>query len=182
MKHISTLLIFSFLSLTGFSQKYMTKNGYIGFYSHTPIEDIKADNNQVASVLDIASGDLVFQVLIKSFRFEKALMEEHFNENYMESEEFPKSIFKGKIINITDVDFAKPGIYPVKVEGEMNMHGVSKPFSTAGTLEVLADGIEAVSKFMIRPEDYGIKIPGLVRNKISENIEVSVRIKYSGIQ
>jgi hypothetical protein len=79
------------LALPSDAQKYMTRNGYIGFFSHTAMEDIKADNNQVASVLDITTGGIVFQVLIKSFHFEKALMEEHFNENYLESEKFPKS-------------------------------------------------------------------------------------------
>ena len=182
MKKYILVLGILILGINLSAQKYSTKNGYVGFFSSTPVEDIKADNNQVASIIDASNGDMVFQVLIRSFHFEKKLMEEHFNENYMESEQFPKAIFKGKISNIAEVDFAKPGIYPVKVEGEMSMHGVSNAFATAGTLEVLSDGIEAVSKFMIRPEDYGIKIPGIVRNKIAENIEVSVRIKYSGKQ
>ena len=81
------LLTFVFGS---YAQKYMTRNGYIGFYSHTPIEDIQADNNQVASILDASNGELVFQVLLKSFRFEKKLMEEHFNENYVESDKYTK--------------------------------------------------------------------------------------------
>ena len=95
------------------AQKFMTKNGFISFYGHTPMEDIKADNNQVASVLDISTGDLVFQVLIKSFHFDRALMEEHFNENYMESDKFPKASFKGKITNLQSVNFSKNGTYDV---------------------------------------------------------------------
>ena len=90
MKHLFFLIFFLIIILSANAQKYMTKNGYIGFYSHTPLEDIKADNNQVAGVLDISTGEMVFQVLIKSFHFERALMEEHFNENYMESEKYPK--------------------------------------------------------------------------------------------
>jgi hypothetical protein len=173
---LSAVIVLAGLSLN--AQKYSTKNGFVGFYSHTAFEDIKADNNQVASILDASTGDIVFQLLNKAFHFEKALMEEHFNENYMESETFPKATFKGKIDNIKDVDLSKPGKYKVNVSGEMSMHGVTKSFSTPGTLEVTADGLVAVSDFRIKPEDYGITIPGVVREKISENMTVSVNIKY----
>ena len=85
--------------------RYFTKTGTISFYSHTPMEDINAKNHQVTSFLDIDSGEMVFAVLIRSFEFKKSLMEEHFNENYMDSEKFPKSQFKGSIVNIKDIDF-----------------------------------------------------------------------------
>jgi polyisoprenoid-binding protein YceI len=178
MKRSIILFAATFLFLTANAQKYMTKNGYIGFFSHTTMEDIKADNNQVASVFDISTGDLVFQVLIKSFHFEKALMEEHFNENYMESDKFPKSTFKGRIANLAAVDFAKPGKYNVTVEGDLNMHDVTNKVSVAGTIEVVAGGINAASKFNIVPEDYKIAIPGVVKDNISKNLEVTVTIKY----
>jgi len=181
MKHITALLIFSFLYMTGFSQKYMTKNGYIGFYSHTPIEDIKADNNQVASVLDIASGDLVFQVLIRSFHFEKALMEEHFNENYMESEKYPKALFKGKITSISAVDFSKNGTYEATVAGDLTIHNVTNKISTKGTIEIVTGGINATSKFNIVPEDYKISIPWIIRDKINKTLEVTVTMKYTPV-
>ncbi|MBK7132224.1 MAG: YceI family protein [Bacteroidales bacterium] len=181
MKHLTALLIFSLLTLTGFSQKYMTKNGYIGFYSHTPIEDIKADNNQVASVLDIATGDLVFQVLIRSFHFEKALMEEHFNENYMESEKYPKALFKGKITNISSVNFSKIGAYEVIVEGDLTIHNVTNKISTKGTIEIVTGGINATSKFNIVPEDYKITIPWIIRDKINKTLEVTVTMKYTPV-
>lgn len=175
------LLIFGILllSLNLSAQKFSTKNGYAGFYSHTPVEDVKADNNQVASIFDATTGDIVFQILNKSFHFDRALMEEHFNENYMESEKFPKSTFKGKITNISEVNCAKPGLYNVKVDGEMNMHGVAKAFSTTGTIEVVTDGILAKSKFNVKPEDYGIIIPGLIREKIAKEMEITINIKYS---
>lgn len=181
MKHLTALLIFSILYLTSYSQKYMTKNGYIGFYSHTPIEDIKADNNQVASVLDIATGDLVFQVLIRSFHFEKALMEEHFNENYMESEKYPKALFKGKITNISSVNFSKIGAYEVIVEGDLTIHNVTNKISTKGTIEIVTGGINATSKFNIVPEDYKIIIPWIIRDKINKTLEVTVTMKYTPV-
>jgi polyisoprenoid-binding protein YceI len=164
------------------AQKYMTRTGYTGFYSHTPMEDIKADNNQVASVLDVSTGELVFQVLIKSFRFEKALMEVHFNENYMESDKYPRASFKGKITNIQSLDLTKAGKYDVTVEGELNLHNVTKNISVTGTLEVAGGGITASSKFNISPEDYKINIPGVVRDKIAKSVEVTVTIKYSPVE
>jgi polyisoprenoid-binding protein YceI len=178
MKRIIIFITFTFLFLAVNAQKYMTRNGYIGFYSHTAMEDIKGDNNQVASVLDISTGEFVFQVLIKSFHFEKALMEEHFNENYMESEKFPKSTFKGKIMNLASIDFSKPGNYDVTVEGDLNIHNVTNKVTVKGNIEVISVGINANSKFNIVPEDYKINIPGVVRDNIAKNLEVTVTMKY----
>ena len=181
MKRVFFLLILLSLFFSVNAQKYITKNGYIGFFSHTPMEDVKADNNQVASVLDISTGEVVFQVLIKSFHFDRALMEEHFNENYMESDKIPKSSFKGKITNLSSVDFKKNGVYEVTVEGDLTIHDVTNKISTKGTLEIVSGGINASSKFNIVPEDYKINIPGLVREKIANNMEVTVTMKYSPV-
>ena len=182
MKRIVILFTISFLFLAANGQKFMTKNGYIGFSSHTALDDIKADNNQVAAVLDISTGDMVFQVLIKSFHFEKALMEEHFNENYMESDKFPKSTFRGKITNLSSIDFSKPGKYDVTVEGDLNMHDVTNKVSVKGTFEVVQGGVNASSKFNIVPEDYKINIPGVVRDNIAKTLEVTVTIKYAPVE
>jgi hypothetical protein len=160
------------------AQKYMTKNGYIGFFSHTPMEDIKGDNNQVAGVLDISTGEMVFQVLIKSFHFESALMEEHFNENYMESDKFPKSSFKGKITNLSSVNFSKYGTYDVTVEGDLTIHDVTNKILSKGTIEIVTGGINAKSIFNLVPEDFKISIPGVVREKINKNMEVTVALNY----
>jgi hypothetical protein len=157
----------------------MTKNGYIGFYSHTPMEDIKADNNQVVSVLDTSTGDLVFQALIKSFHFDRALMEEHFNENYMESDKIPKSMFKGKITNLSSVNFSKTGTYEITVEGDLTIHDITNKISAKGTLEVGTGEINANSKFKIVPEDYKITIPGVVKDKFDKAMEVTVAMKYT---
>jgi hypothetical protein len=159
----------------------MTKNGFVGFFSHTQMEDIKGDNNQVVSALDVSTGDIVFQALIKSFHFDRALMEEHFNENYMESDKFPKTTFKGKITNLSSVNFSRNGTYEVTVEGDLTIHDVTNKISTRGTLEVVAGGINATSKFSLVPEDYKINIPGVVREKINKNLEVTVNMKYTPV-
>lgn len=179
MKRLILSVIILSLVASVNAQKFMTKNGFISFFGHTPMEDIKADNNQVASVLDVSTGDLVFQVLIKSFHFDRALMEEHFNENYMESDKFPKATFKGKIINLQSVNFAKNGTYDVTVEGDLTIRDATNKINAKGTIEVVAGGLNANSKFLISPEDYKINIPGVVREKIAKNLEVTVTIKYS---
>jgi len=179
MKRLIVLFFLFNLVLAVNAQKYMTKNGFIGFYSHTPMEDIKAENNQVVGALDISTGEMVFQALIKSFHFDRALMEEHFNENYMESDKIPKSMFKGKITNLSAVDFTKNGIYDVTVEGDLTIHDVTNKITTKGTIEVVSGGINANSKFNIIPEDYKITIPGVVREKINKNLEVTIAMKYA---
>ena len=179
MKYYLLIILSLGFFLTASGQKYMTKNGYIGLFSHTPLEDIKADNNQVASVLDASTGEIVFQVLLKSFHFQKTLMEEHFNENYVESDKIPKSTFSGRITNLSAIDFSKNGVYDVNVDGDLMIHGVTKKVAAKGSIEIVAGGINANSKFVIVPEDYNIKIPGVVRNNIAKTIEITVTMKYS---
>ena len=179
MKRLSVLFFLLTIAFAVNAQKYMTRNGYIGFFSHTPMEDIKGDNNQVSGVLDIATGEMVFQALIKSFHFDRALMEEHFNENYMESDKIPKTTFKGKITNLSSVNFSKNGTYEITVEGDLMIHDFTNRITTKGTLEVVDGGINANSKFNIVPEDYKIAIPGVVREKINKDLEVTVAMKYA---
>lgn len=162
------------------AQKYMTKNGNISFFSETPMETIKADNSQVNAALDAQSGDIVFKVLIKSFQFPKALMQEHFNENYMESDKYPNSIFKGKITNLSTIDFSKEGTYDSVIEGDMTIHGVTKAISVKGTFTVKSgEMIHGQSKFLVQVADYDIKISGTVINNIAESIEVIVDIELA---
>jgi hypothetical protein len=179
MRQIFIIFLVLACGIPAQAQKYMTKNGYIGFYSLTPMEEIKADNNQAASVLDASSGEIVFQALIKSFHFERALMEEHFNENYMESDKYPKATFKGRISDPASVDFSKNGKYEVTVDGDLNIHNITKKITVKGIIEVMGGSVNASSKFNIVPEDYGIAIPGVVREKINKNLEVTVLMKYT---
>lgn len=177
-------IIFLFISLflaTGFanSQRYVSRNGHVWFYSHTPVEDIEAHNNQVAGILDVASGNMQFSMLMKSFEFRVALMQEHFNENYMESDDFPKADFTGKITNLADVDFTKNGSYPAEVSGEITIHGVKKNINTPGTIVVSQGKIDATSKFIVKPQDFDIDIPDVVRDRIASEVEVNVDIAFT---
>jgi polyisoprenoid-binding protein YceI len=169
--------VIAMLCLTGslaHAQKWMTRTGKVSFFSSTSVENIEAFNNEAASVVDARTGDVAFIVPVKSFKFEKALMQEHFNENYMESDKFPKAEYKGKITNIADVNFSKDGIYNVKTTGRLTMHGVTKEVTTGGTIVVKAGTATIKSKFMVAPADYKIKVPAVTASKIASKIEVTV--------
>jgi len=156
------------------AQKWMTRTGKVSFFSSTSVENIEAFNNETASVVDAKTGDVVFMVPIKSFKFEKALMQEHFNENYMESDKYPKAEYKGKIVNLKDVNFSKDGSYSVRTNGKLTMHGVTKDVVSSGTIVVKSGVATVKSKFNVSPQDYGIKIPSIAASKIASNIEVTV--------
>jgi hypothetical protein len=162
------------ITATAKAQKAYTKNGIVSFFSSTKMEDIKADNNQVLCVLNVQNGDLQFSLLNKGFHFAKALMEEHFNENYMESSKYPKSAFKGAIADFGKVDFNKDGSYPVSVKGDLTIHGVTKNITAPGTITIKGGKINATSKFKAILADYKIAVPGAVKNNISETIEITV--------
>jgi polyisoprenoid-binding protein YceI len=162
--------------INGYAQTYVTKNGMIRFYSEAPLEKIEAVNRQVNTALLVSTGDFVFKVLIKSFNFEKALMQEHFNENYLESDKYPEATFLGKITNIKDINFTKEGIYPATVEGKLTIHGQTQLVKQNGTLEIKNGAVTAKSKFNILLSDYNISIPNTVVNKISKSIEVTVEV------
>ena len=170
-KILLTAALFAALN-PAFAQKFMTRTGKITFFSGTSVENIEAINNDVASVIDGKSGDVMFQVPIKSFHFEKQLMQEHFNENYMESDKFPKAEFRGKIDNAAAL--TKDGTYNVKASGKLTMHGVTRDVTTNGTVTVKGGVVTVNSKFKVKPADYGIKIPSVVASKIAEQIEVTV--------
>jgi polyisoprenoid-binding protein YceI len=143
------------------------------------MEEIEAHNRQVVSSLDCSTGDIAFLLLIKSFEFKRALMQEHFNEEYMESDKLPKAGFKGKITNLKQIDFKKDGTYPAEVTGDLTIHGVTKSVTFKGTLEIKGTTITANSKFVLIPQDYGIKIPSLVENKIAKEMQVTVDASYN---
>jgi polyisoprenoid-binding protein YceI len=157
----------------------MTRNGQISFFSSTPLEDIKATNNEVASVVNKKTGSVQFIVLIKSFQFRKAAMQGHFNgKDYMDSDRYPKAELKGNIANINTVDFTKDGTYPVTVEGTLNMHGVSNKIRIPGNIIVKGNTITASSVFTIKLADYQISVPTIVSKKVAEKVEVTVNCNY----
>lgn len=169
----ATLFLLSFAS---HAQIYNTKTGVIYFVSDAKLEKNEATNKQVNSALNTATGEFGFKVLIKSFEFEKALMQEHFNENYMESDKFPLSTFSGKVTNLKDINFGKDGVYNATVEGDLTIHGVTNKVKESGTFEVKGGKIRGRSTFTIKLKDYNIAIPTAVFNKLSETIRIDVDV------
>ena len=177
MKLILFAFVFGLVLLCpamAFSQRYSTRNAFVGFYSKTALEYIKAENNQVFAIIEPATKKLAFSLLVKGFIFAKELMQEHFNENYVESDKYPKANFTGTYTG--DVDLNKDGVYKVMVKGELNLHNVTKPVETPATLEVKAGHLIGVTEFKAKPEDYNIPIPSIVRDKIDKDIQVKIRI------
>jgi hypothetical protein len=162
--------------------KYMTKTGLISFFSASIMEDIEARNNKVAAVLDLATGQLAFAVPIREFQFKRTLMQEHFNENYMESEKYPKATFTGQVVNAAQVVKLLPtGAQNVEVEGQMTMHGVSHKVAVSGTLQQRDGQLIVFAYFNIAPADYAIDIPLLVREHIAKSVSVRVNLTCDAV-
>jgi len=170
------LISLTFFSLFSFSQeKFISRNGLIQFIASTPLETIDPVNNHVSCILDTENGNLVFQMKMISFKFEKALMEEHFNEKYVESDKFPKSTFVGKIQNWDD--FIWNGTEQnIVVKGKIIIHGIEKAIIVKGLIGTSKSTISLSSSFDIIISDFGIEIPRLVRDKISETVKVEVNV------
>ena len=163
--------VITLIGLSATAQKFMTRSGKVTFFSATPVENIEAFNNETAAAINSATGDVVFQVPIKSFKFENQLMQEHFNESYMESDKFPKAEFKGKM---APADISKDGTYKTMVSGKMTIHGVTKDIQIPGTITVKGGELTMNAKFMVATADYKINIPSLAAGKIAKQIEVTV--------
>src|SRR4030095_1477645 len=174
--------VFSLLMLScigaNAQDRLLTRNGSISFYSKAPLEDIEANTQTAVSVLDKKTGQLEFSVLIKSFAFEKALMQEHFNENYLESDKFPKSVFKGRIDDVSKVNFDTDGKYNVSVTGDLTIHGQSQKVTTPAVITVQKGIASASAEFDIILSDYKIAIPSLAQDKISKTVRIAVNLKY----
>ena len=177
MKHTLVLLL---VLLTGNYLKaqdvLVSKNATVSFYSSTVLEDIEAKSTAASSALNAKTGELIFKVNNTSFEFRKKLMQEHFNENYMESDRYPQSEFKGKLTG--DYNLKTNGTYTVKAEGVLSIHGVSKNYSTVAELTVNNGNVSARATFKVRIADHKIQIPSLVFKKIAEFVDVKIQALY----
>lgn len=171
---IFVLFIFFIFYSSAFAQKYFTKTGQISFYSKAALENIEAHSKTALAIFDTESGNFEWSVLIKSFQFEKALMQEHFNENYMESHKFPKAVFKGKIDDFHKIDFSQNGNHSLKVTGKLTIHGVTNDFSANGTITIADGEILCNSEIDVILADYNIAIPSVVRDNIAKNVKIKV--------
>ncbi|MDB5120352.1 MAG: YceI family protein [Sphingobacteriales bacterium] len=179
MTKIASILFLS-LFLFAFQEKqniFLSNAIETGIYSEAPLENIAAISKKGISVYNIEKGEIQFNIPIKSLKFKKSLMEEHFNENYMESDKYPFAKFKGKVNQA--IDLSKNGEYPVTVSGDLDVHGVKKQRTINGTIKVNNGSISVFSKFDVLCKDHDIKIPQLVFQKIAETIQVTISGNYN---
>jgi hypothetical protein len=173
---MNKILLFGLLSLMGHSAlaqtRYMDRAGKASFFSEAPLENIEAHSDQALYILDTSTGEVAASMLMKSFRFKKALMQEHFNEKYVESDKYPKATFEGKITNFSEINLTQNGTYTANVTGEITIHGETRPLETQVELVVRDNTIAASSTFPLRVKDFKITIPSLVARNIAEVIEV----------
>lgn len=171
-------MLFLALSLVLEAQKLVARNAVVSFNATTPLEDIVAHNRQAVSIIDPKAGTIAFNLLVKSFEFRIALMQEHFNENYMESDKYPKSSFNGKISNNSEINYNNDGVYKAQVEGDLTIHNVTRKIQATGSIEVKGDVVTVRSEFIVKPADYNISIPAIVENKIAKDVKVTVNGIY----
>lgn len=174
MKWRLFLGLFWVVALEGNAQKFVAEKSVITFFSDALIEDITATNSKTVSILNKQSGELAFAVPIREFKFEKKLMQQHFNEKYMESEKYPKASFSGVLQNF---DASRTGVQNVKAKGKLTIHGVTREVEIEGTADV-SDKIILKSKFPVKLADYKVEIPQLVFQNIAETVDVTVDITY----
>lgn len=158
-----------------YEQKFFTKNAEVSFYSDTPMEKIEAHNKSSVCVIDFSDGRIEFSTLIKGFQFEKALMQEHFNENYMESDKFPKSQFKGQIMNYTMIDPGQNKRHKVMVNGDLTIHGITKNITAEADIVTKAGEVVAEAEFDILVADFGIQIPAVVKDNIARSVKINIK-------
>lgn len=159
-----------------FSQRYIAEHGLISFYSDAPVEDITATNNNVTSIFTASTGAIAFSVPISDFEFEKKLMKEHFNDKYMESTRFPRSTFAGTIAGYS---MTTTGQQRVRAQGKLTIHGIVKDIDVPGSFEVSNGTIKMKTRFNVLVADYGIKIPQILWQNISDQIQVTVDLTYN---
>ncbi len=178
MKQWIVFIVFlGFINVANSQRLFSTKTGQITFESKAPLEDIEARNNEVESKLLSANGQIVFTLLMKGFQFENQLMEDHFNENYVESDKFPKATFTGVITNIKEINFKKNGVYPAKASGSLTIHGITQQIASDGEVTIKDGKVSIVDTFNIKLKDYNIG-GNLIGKKIAESVTIKVNCQY----
>lgn len=161
----------------GQSQRLIDRSGTVTFFSEAPLENIEATNYQALGALDMEASTVAVSILMKGFRFEKALMEEHFNENYVESDQFPKATFKGNL-SVDPAQFQKDGTFSALATGEVMLHGITRPLKTQVDFVVSENQLSAKTSFVLKVADFDIKIPTAVIRNIAEEVEVTASFQF----
>ncbi len=179
MKIVITVVLMFFGLNAVHAQKYITKTGEIEIFSETSLFTIEAVNNSVASILNTDNGEIVVSTLVRSFDFEEALVEEHFNENYMESHKYPKASFKGIISDWNKVDISKDGTYNLTVKGDLTLHGTTVKLSEPVKIAIKKDKIIGNTTFIVSLKAHGIQVEESYKDRIKDEVELKVHFEYS---
>jgi polyisoprenoid-binding protein YceI len=172
------LLVLASPSRASAQGKFMTRGGHISFFSASIMEDIEARNDK----FDLNTGQIAFSVPIREFQFKRTLMQEHFNENYMESDKFPKATFTGQLLNTGQVlKQVATSTQTVEVEGNLTMHGVTHKAVVTGTLQIRDGQLVVFAYFNVAPADFSIDIPLLVREHIAKSVSVRINLTCDAI-
>jgi polyisoprenoid-binding protein YceI len=174
MKRCAFVLLTLFSVSFCFGQVYMTRNGNIKLSSDTPLESIRAENKDVEAAIDLKNRNIAFSLPLKSFKFTRSLMQEHFNEKYVESDKYPRSTFSGSFGET--IPKGQDGSYPVKVRGKLTLHGVTRDVEIPGTFVRKGNVLTGTANFKLNPTDYKIRIPYIVRDKIEKETAIQVNI------
>lgn len=173
MKKIFIFLSVLFLNFTLPLEKKSTKTGNIAFEASVPgFEEVKANNNFVTCIMNTSNGEIAALAFVKGFRFKVALMEEHFNENYIESSKYPKATFKGKLENF-DLKKISSSYSDYVIKGKLELHGKSKDIvAKAKVKKTNNDDIELLTEFIVNTDDFDINIPSVVSKKLSKKVAI----------
>lgn len=173
------VLVFLGLMSVNAQEKYIDKNGIIIFEASEKLfEEVKATNETVTTIFDAQTNEIASLALVKAFRFKNALMQEHFNENYAESDSYPKAIFKGKLVNFKLEELQSENSQ-VDLKGKLSFHGKDKEIETVVTVQRAGDKLAILGDFIVTPADFDIKIPKIVRNKIAKEVQVKIDFKLA---
>lgn len=183
MKRVLITFVFAVLSvmLATAQSRYVTHTGKATIYSHTVAEDITADNNNVTGVIQPETGEIAISVPVQSFQFEKALMQEHFNQpNFMDSKQYPKINLKGKISNLSAIDFSKDGTYDAHITGDLTIRGTARPINEKAHITIKEGRVSVHCNFTINDiSSYGVGKPmGKKKNNVADNIQVTYTAIY----
>jgi hypothetical protein len=176
MRYLVILFFFGLSLQLNAQAIYKCSEGEVSFFSETPMENIDAHNKSISSFINTATGDVVFVIPVRNFKFQKAMMEEHFNEKYLESDKYPDATFQGKLDQ--QIDAKQDGEYKVTATGKLKMHNVERVITVPGTITVKNGNLALKAEFNIALKDYDITVPKIVVTNIAEVIAVKVAASY----
>jgi polyisoprenoid-binding protein YceI len=178
MNRIFLIITIFFCSANIFAQGvFIASKGEVSFYSHAPLEDITAVNSNVNSMLNLVTGEVAFMIAMRGFKFEKALMEEHFNEKYLETDKYPHASFSGSLTEKLPADAS--GRVRASARGKLVIHGVEKEITQDGEIEINGKDVTLTTSFRVAVAEFNISIPKLLFENIADTVDVNLKVNYT---